>query len=414
MQTKSVEIMVPAGDWASFHAAIQGGADSIYFGVEQLNMRARATNNFALDDLQEIAKIAKEHGIRTYLTLNTILYDHDLPVMKSIINEVKSAGITAIIAADQAAISYAAKQGVEVHISTQANISNVEMVEFYSHFADVMVLARELSVGQMRHIVQTIKKENISGPSGKLIEIEVFAHGALCMAVSGKCYLSLHTYNSSANRGACKQNCRHGYMVEDIEDGTQIHIDNQYMMSPKDLCTIDFLDELIGSGVRVLKIEGRGRSPEYVKKTTAMYKAAAQAVLDGTYTKEKVAEWMKELDSVYNRGFWDGYYLGRKLGEWSPIYGSAATKQKTFVGKVLHYFPKAEVAHIRVKTKKLSIGDSLLIIGDRTGAVETTIESIWVNDAPANEATQGQECTIKVTEALRADDNVYLWEDRVN
>lgn len=410
--SQTIEIMAPAGDWASFFAAIQGGADAIYFGVEQLNMRARSTNNFTLDDLAELAKIGKENNIRTYLTLNTILYDHDLPLMKTIVNAVKENGISAIIAADQAAISYAAKIGVEVHISTQANISNVEMVEFYAHFADVMVLARELSVGQMRHIVEIIKKEQITGPSGKLVEIEVFAHGALCMAVSGKCYLSLHTYNSSANRGACKQNCRHSYMVEDIEDKTQLLIDNEYIMSPKDLCTIDFLDELIGAGVRVLKIEGRGRSPEYVKKVTQCYKDASLAVMNGTYTKEKVANWMEELNSVYNRGFWDGYYLGRKLGEWSSVYGSAATKQKTFIGKVLHYFPKANVAHIRVKTLQIQIGDPLIIIGDRTGVVETQVESLWVNDVPVSFASQGMECTIKVTEAIREDDSVYLWKDK--
>lgn len=409
MSVSSIEIMAPAGDWASFHAAIQAGADSIYFGVEQLNMRARATNNFTLEDLPELARIAGEKGIKTYLTLNTILYDHDLPMMKSIIHEVKKSGITAIIAADQAAISYAAKQGVEVHISTQANISNVEMVEFYAHFADVMVLARELSIGQMKHIVDAIQRDQITGPSGKLVEIEVFAHGALCMAVSGKCYLSLHTYNSSANRGACRQNCRHAYEVTDVEDGTQLLIDNEYIMSPKDLCTIDFMDELIGAGVKVLKIEGRGRSPEYVKKVTRCYKEAAQAVLDGSYTREKVAVWMQELDSVYNRGFWDGYYLGRKLGEWSPVYGSAATRQKTFIGKVLHYYPKAEVAHIRIKARELKVGDPILIIGDRTGVVESTIESIWVDDKPAEVATKGTECTLRVTERVREDDNVYVW-----
>lgn len=401
--------MAPAGDWASFHAAIQAGADSIYFGVEQLNMRARATNNFTIEDLPKLAQIAGEKGIKTYLTLNTILYDHDLPMMKSIVNEVKKSGITAIIAADQAAISYAAKQGVEVHISTQANISNVEMVEFYAHFADVMVLARELSIGQIKHIVDAIERNQLIGPSGKLVHIEVFAHGALCMAISGKCYLSLHTYNSSANRGACRQNCRHAYEVTDVEDGTKLLIDNEYIMSPKDLCTIDFLDELIGAGVKVLKIEGRGRSPEYVKKVTRCYKEAAQAVLEGSYTREKVANWMQELDSVYNRGFWDGYYLGRKLGEWSPIYGSAATRQKTFIGKVLHYYPKAEVAHIRVKARELKVGDALLIIGDRTGVVESTIESIWVDDKPAEIATKGTECTLRVTERVRENDNVYVW-----
>lgn len=409
--TKHVEIMAPAGDWASFHAALQGGADSIYFGVEQLNMRARATNNFTLEDLPGIAALARQDNVKTYLTLNTVLYDHDLPMMRRIIDEVASSGISAIIAADQAAISYAFKKGVEVHISTQANISNIEMVEFYSHFADVMVLARELSLGQVAKITEAIKKNEITGPSGNLVEIEIFAHGALCMAVSGKCYLSLHTYNSSANRGACKQNCRHSYTVEN-EEGHQLEIDNEYIMSPKDLCTIDFLDEVIGVGVSVLKLEGRGRSPEYVKTVTQCYKEASLSVLDGSYTEEKAAVWKQKLDTVYNRGFWDGYYLGRKLGEWSNAHGSTASKEKTFIGKVLHYYPEPGVAHIRIKTKELKTNDSYLIIGDTTGVVEAEAHSIWVDDKPVDLAAKGMECTIKVPGKVREGDNVYLWEDR--
>lgn len=404
--------MAPAGDWASFHAAIQGGADSIYFGVEQLNMRARATNNFTLDDLPALAELAGAHGVKTYLTLNTILYDHDLPLMRNLIDAVKEAGITAIIAADQAAISYAFSKGVEVHISTQVNISNIEMVRFYAHFADVVVLARELSLGQMKRIVECIQKEQIKGPSGELVRIEVFAHGALCMAVSGKCYLSLHAYNSSANRGACRQNCRHSYTVESIEDGTVFELDNEYIMSPKDLCTLNFLDELLGTGVTVLKIEGRGRSPEYVKTVTRCYREAAEAVREGTFTPDRVKHWMDQLEQVYNRGFWDGYYLGRRLGEWSTVYGSAATRQKTFIGKVLHYYPKAGVAHVRVKTKQLSVGDPVLIIGDTTGVVELTVESVYVDDAPASVALQGQECTITVAQKVREGDNLYVWEIR--
>jgi U32 family peptidase len=404
------EIMAPAGDWASFHAAIQGGADSIYFGVEQLNMRARATNNFAMDDLPALAELAGKHGVKTYLTLNTILYDHDLPLMRRLIDAVKSAGITAIIAADQAAISYAFKQGVEVHISTQVNISNIEMVRFYAMFADVVVLARELSLGQMKHIVDEIVREQITGPSGELVRVEVFAHGALCMAVSGKCYLSLHAYNSSANRGACRQNCRHSYTVESTEDGTTFEVDNEYIMSPKDLCTLPFLDELLATGVTVLKLEGRGRSPEYVKTVTQCYKEAALSAAEGSFSADRVDDWLKRLESVYNRGFWDGYYLGRKLGEWSSVYGSAATHKKTFTGVVLHHYPKAGVAHIRVKTKSLSVGDPILIIGDTTGVVETTISSLYVDEAPATSAVQGQECTITVPERVREGDNVYLWE----
>jgi U32 family peptidase len=409
---KSIEIMSPAGDHASFRAAIQGGANSIYFGVEQLNMRARATNNFTLADLPELARLADSHGIKTYVTLNTILYDHDLPMMRKVIDTVKDAGITAIIAADQAAISYARSRGVEVHISTQVNVSNIEMVRFYAHFADVVVLARELSLRQVRQITETIRKENITGPSGNLIQIEVFAHGALCMAVSGKCYLSLHTHNSSANRGACRQNCRHGYDVTSTEDGSSLHIDNEYIMSPKDLCTLNFMDEVLAAGVTVLKIEGRGRSPEYVKTVTECYREAADAVLEGSFTPERVAQWMERLESVYNRGFWDGYYLGRKLGEWSTVYGSAATRQKTFVGKVLHYYPKAGVAHVRIKARSVKAGDALIIIGDTTGVVEMQVESLYVDDVPAGEASQGQECTITVPERVREGDNLYLWELR--
>lgn len=409
--TDSVEIMAPAGDWASLQAALQAGADSVYFGVEQLNMRARATNNFTLDDLEEISALCSEHHTKTYLTLNTVLYDHDLPLMKRIINRVKETGITAIIASDQAAIMYAHKKGVNVHISTQANISNIEMVEFYSHFADVMVLARELSLNQVSNIVDAIKERNITGPSGKPVGIEIFAHGALCMAVSGKCYMSLHTYNSSANRGACKQNCRHAYRVTN-DEGEELLIDNEYIMSPKDLCTIDFLDQVLAAGVNVLKLEGRGRSPEYVKTVTQCYKEAARSVLDGTYNHENAQEWKNRLAEVYNRGFWDGYYLGRKLGEWSNVHGSVASKQKTFVGNVLHYYPESGVAHIRIKTKELRIHDPIVIIGDTTGVVESTVQSLWVDDQPSEHAGKGVECTIKVPGKVRAGDILYLWEDR--
>ncbi|MFU8860756.1 MAG: peptidase U32 family protein [Cyclonatronaceae bacterium] len=403
--------MAPAGDWESLAAAFQAGSDSVYFGIEQLNMRARASNNFTMDDLPEIASLAKEKGVRTYLTLNTVLYDHDLPLMKRIIDKVKETGITAIIAADQAAISYAFRTGVEVHISTQANISNIEMVEFYSHFADVMVLARELSLGQVAGIVQGIQQREITGPSGRLVQIEVFAHGALCMAVSGKCYLSLHTYNSSANRGACKQNCRHAYTVTN-EKGIELEIDNKYIMSPKDLCTIDFLDHILAAGVTVLKLEGRGRSPEYVKTVTRCYKEASLAVEDGTYTPERVAVWKNDLEKVYNRGFWDGYYLGRKLGEWSLVHGSAATKAKTFAGTVLHYYPKAKVAHIRIKAGQVSVNDTILFIGKKTGVAEHLITSLWVDEQPAGLASKGMECTIPIETPVQEGDKVYIWGDR--
>lgn len=403
--------MAPAGDWASLRAAIQEGADSVYFGIEQLNMRARAANNFTMEDLPEISRLAEREGIRTYLTLNTVLYDHDLPLMKRIIDAVKENEITAIIAADQAAISYASKKRVEVHISTQANISNIEMVEFYSHFADVMVLARELSLGQMKKIVEGVKERNITGPSGRLVQIEVFAHGALCMAVSGKCYLSLHTYNSSANRGACKQNCRHAYRVKN-EEGEELMIDNEYIMSPRDLCTIDFLDRLLAAGVEVLKLEGRGRSPEYVKTVTRCYREAAEAVADGCYSPEKVEGWMEDLSEVYNRGFWDGYYLGRRLGEWSNVHGSAATKEKRFIGKVLHYYPQAEVAYIRMKAGEYSLGDPLIIMGKKTGVAEPEVSSLWVEDQPADSVVKGKECTMKIDCEVNEGDKVYLWEDK--
>jgi len=408
---QKTEIMAPAGDWESFTSAIQAGADSVYFGIEQLNMRARATNNFKLDDLPQIAAIAKENGVKTYLTLNTVLYDHDLPLMKRIIDAAHETGITAIIAADQSAISYAFKKGVEVHISTQTNISNIEMVDFYSHFADVMVLARELSLGQVKKIVEAIEDRTITGPSGDLVQIEIFAHGALCMAVSGKCYLSLHAYNSSANRGACKQNCRHAYNVTN-DEGIELMVDNEYIMSPKDLCTIDFLDRILDAGVSVLKLEGRGRSPEYVKSVTRCYKEAAAAVKNDTYTSEKITRWKKGLEKVYNRGFWDGYYLGRRLGEWSPVHGSAATKEKIFVGKVLHYYPKANVAHVRIKSRKIALDDHLLFIGKKTGVAEPDVKSLWIDEEPVEVVQKGTDCTIKIDKTVHEGDKVYVWEDR--
>ena len=338
MKEKPIEIMAPAGSWESLQAAIQGGANSIYFGIEQLNMRAKSSNNFTLKDLVEIAELCNNSKIKTYITLNTIIYDHDLILMKKIVNSAKQAGISAIIASDQAVISFASSINMEVHISTQTNITNLETVKFYSHFADVVVLSRELSLGQVKEITEEIEKQQIKGPSGNIMQIEIFAHGALCMAVSGKCYLSLHTTNSSANRGACIQNCRKTYTVTDKEDGHQFDIDNEYIMSSKDLCTISFLDQVIEAGIRILKIEGRGRSPEYVKVTTQCYREAADSYIEGSYDQKKVNEWISRLKTVYNRGFWDGYYLGQKLGEWSNIYGSKATKKKIYLGKAKKIF----------------------------------------------------------------------------
>ena len=377
---EKVELMSPAGSFEALMAAIQGGCDSVYFGVEQLNMLARATMNFTIDDLPEIARICSEYKIRSYLTLNTIVYDHDLALMKNVINAAKMAGITAVIASDQAVIGYAFSQKMEVHISTQLNITNIETIRFYSVFADVMVLSRELSLRQMKHICDAVIKEDIKGPSGKPIEIEVFAHGALCMAVSGKCYLSLHTQNASANRGACIQNCRRSYTVIDNEDGHQLEIDNEYIMSPKDLCTIDFLDELIQTGIKVLKIEGRGKSADYVKTVTKCYREAIDSFYAGSYTAEKVVSWMHRLSEVYNRGFWGGYYLGKELGEWTNAPGSKALNRKIYIGKGNHYFSRSGVAEFLIEAYSLNIGDKIAVIGPTTGVVETTITSLHVNE----------------------------------
>ena len=411
MSDKSIEIMAPAGDWASLNAAIQGGADSVYFGVGHLNMRARSTNNFTLEDLPEISALAYEVGIKTYLTLNTILYDDDLPTMRQIIDKSKDSGITAIIATDLAAISYARNNGVTVHVSTQSNITNIEMVEFYSRYADVMVMARELNLNQVHEITKAVEERQITGPAGNLIRIEIFAHGALCMAISGKCYLSLHAMNLSANRGACKQQCRHAYEVK-AQNGRSLLVDHEYIMSPKDLCTVDFLDKILASGIRILKIEGRGRSPEYVKIVTQIYKEAADAVIHNSYTDEKIRSWKRELGQVYNRGFWDGYYLGRTMGEWSTIRGSASTKIKLFAGKVLHYYPKAKIAHIRVRAGQIKKSDNLLIIGQNSGVIETKVSSIWVDETESTVAQKGSDCTIPVSDRVRKGDSVYIWADR--
>jgi putative protease len=401
--------MAPAGNFESLQAALDNGADSVYFGVEQLNMRARASINFTLDDLEEISRRCKEKNVRTYLTLNTIIYDHDLSIIKTLLDAAKKAGITAVIAMDQAVIAYARQIDMEVHISTQINITNIETVKFYAMFADTMVLSRELSLNQVKKIVEQIKKEEIKGPSGRLIEIEIFGHGALCMAVSGKCYLSLHSKNSSANRGACKQNCRKKYTVIEQETGFEIELDNEYMMSPKDLCTLDFLDQVADAGIKVLKIEGRGRAPEYVAKVIRSYREAIDAIDAGTFNQEKVAGWMEELKKVYNRGFWSGYYLGQKLGEWSDISGSAATQKKLYVGKGVHYFPKANVAQFKMEAFDINIGDQLLITGPSTGVKEFDLTEMMVNDKPSDSAKKGDEVTIKLDFRVRASDKLYKY-----
>ncbi|MEX6689087.1 peptidase U32 family protein [Danxiaibacter flavus] len=404
----SIELLSPAGNFESLTAAVQGGADAVYFGVDQLNMRARATMNFTLQDLSAIAEQCHASNVRAYLTLNTIVYDHDLSLIKTILQQAKASCIDAVIAADQAVLAYASSIQMPVHISTQANISNIEAIKFYAHFADVMVLARELSLKQVKTICDEIQQQQIYGPSGRLVKIEVFAHGALCMAVSGKCYLSLHSHNASANRGACIQNCRHKYRVTDIEEDVELEIDNEYIMSSKDLKTIDFLDELIASGVSVLKIEGRGRSPEYVKTVTSCYHEAIDACAEGIFSEEKIFEWTNRLREVYNRDFWGGYYLGQKMGEWSNASGSKATTKKIYLGKGKHYYSKTQIAEFEIEAYQLHVGDRILVTGPTTGAVETTISSLHINDSGAAEfATKGDRCAFPLECAIRPSDKLY-------
>ena len=402
-----IELMAPAGSFESLQAALDNGADSVYFGVEQLNMRARSSINFTLDDLQEISRRCKEKHVRTYLTLNTIIYDHDLSIIKTLLDKAKEADITAVIAMDQAVIAYARQIGMEVHISTQINITNIETVKFYALFADTMVMSRELSLRQIKKICQQVEKEQVKGPSGKLVEIEIFGHGALCMAVSGKCYLSLHSHNSSANRGACKQNCRKKYTVIDQESGFEIELDNEYMMSPKDLCTLDFLDQVIDTGAKVLKIEGRGRAPEYVATLIRTYREAIDAYYEGTYSKEKVEKWMEALATVYNRGFWGGYYLGQKLGEWSGVPGSQATQKKVYIGKAMHFFPKTSISEFKIEAFDIKRGDKLLITGPTTGVKELVLEDMYVNDVLADKAKKGDSCTFFTDFRTRPSDKLY-------
>lgn len=402
-----IELMAPAGNFESLQAALDNGADSVYFGVEQLNMRARSSINFTLHDLDEISRRCTEKNVRTYLTLNTIIYDHDLSIIKTVLDRAKAANITAVIAMDQAVISYAHQIQMEVHISTQINITNIETVKFYSLFADTMVLSRELSLNQVKKITSQIEKEQIKGPNGKLVEIEIFGHGALCMAISGKCYLSLHSHNSSANRGACKQNCRKKYTVIDQESGFEIELDNEYMMSPKDLCTIDFLDQVIDSGIKVLKIEGRGRAPEYVATVTRCYREAIDSIEDCSFSKEKVYNWMSKLETVYNRGFWSGYYLGQKLGEWSDNPGSNATQKKVYIGKGRHYYPKTRIGEFEIEAYNLNIGDRILIQGPTTGSQESEVASMMVDDLPAQEAKKGDILTMPVSFKVRPSDKLY-------
>jgi putative protease len=406
-----IEIMAPSGSYESLMAGIQGGADSVYFGIEQLNMRAGSTNNFTVDDLGKIAEICRQNSVKSYLTVNVVVYDSEIPLMHKIIDAACENGITAIIASDLSAISYAFSKGIGVHLSTQLNISNIEALKFYSQWADVAVLARELNLEQVNHIYKSITGNNIRGPQGNLIRIEMFAHGALCMAISGKCYLSLHENNTSANRGICYQTCRKSYIVTEKETGNQLEIDNEYIMSPRDLCTIGFIDKMIDAGVRVMKIEGRARSPEYVRTVTSCYDEAVRSVIDGTYGLEKIDIWTKRLSSVFNRGFWDGYYLGQRLGEWNTRYGSNATKRKIYLGRVTNFFNKISVAEIKLENGDMQKGDDILVTGPTTGVLEYTVEEIRVDLKVTEKAKKGEFCSIKVSDILRRSDKVYRWID---
>ena len=402
--------MAPVGSRESLAAAIAAGADAIYFGIEGLNMRSRSSSNFTIDDMREIAAICSEKGLKSYLTVNTIVYDTDMTLLHSIIDAAKEAGISAIIASDIATISYAVSVGVDVHISTQVNITNIEAVKFYSKFADVMVLARELNMEQVREIHEAIVKENICGPSGRQVRIEMFCHGALCMAVSGKCYMSLHEMNSSANRGACNQICRRSYTVTDKETGAQLEVENQFIMSPKDLKTIHFLNKLVDAGVRVFKIEGRARGPEYVAETVECYSEALQALCDGTYSDEKVAGWDQRLERIFNRGFWDGYYMGQRLGEWSSKYGSSATRVKKYIAKVTRYFSKLGVGEFKMLSGTLKPGDEVIITGPTTGALIFKAEELRLEYDPVDEVHKGQLFSMPVPEKIRPSDRLYIWE----
>ena len=407
IRKEDIEIMAPVGSFESLMAAIQGGANSVYFGIEQLNMRSKSSNNFTTDDLRTIVATCNEHDVKSYLTVNTIIYDHDINLMKQIVDVAKESGVSAIIASDISVINYAFEQGVEIHASTQLNISNAEALKFFSRFCDVIVTARELSLSQVKHITQVIREENICGPSGNLVRIEVFAHGALCMAVSGKCYLSLHEQNASANRGACRQTCRKAYTVTEKESGYQLEIDNEYIMSPKDLCTVGFIDKILDAGVTVLKIEGRARSPEYVKTVSQVYRNAVDAYIDGEYSVEKIKEYEERLSTVFNRGFWDGYYLGRKIGEWSKNYGSQATTRKIYIGKGMNYFGKLKVAEFLLEAGDLELGESILITGPTTGVVEQEIEEMRVDLKPVEVAEKGVKVSIPIPEKIRPSDKLY-------
>ncbi len=431
MRREELEIMAPAGNFECLMAAIEGGANSVYFGIGHLNMRSHSANNFAPEDLPEITRICREYGVRSYMTLNITLYDGELSEAYAVLDAAKAAGVDAVIASDMAAILRCRQIGLEVHISTQLSISNLEALRFYAQFADVVVLARELHLDQVKAISEAIQREQITGPSGQLVRIEMFAHGAMCMAISGKCYLSLDAYGKSANRGGCYQICRRGYEVKDVETGHTLLVDNKYIMSPKDLCTIEFLDKIVESGVKVFKIEGRARSAEYVRRCASCYRRAADAICDGTYTPELAATLKAQLAEVFNRGFWDGYYQGQRLGEWSAVYGSQATRRKVYVGKVTNWFNRIGVAEVLVESGAIRVGDDALIIGPTTGVMEFKVEDLRVEMQNAEVAEKGVYCSIAVPlDAMPEDkitdhpakeaaerihprrgDRMYLWVD---
>lgn len=401
------EITAPVGTWESLSTAIQAGADSVYFGVGVMNMRARSSINFTLRDLVKITRICRKNNVKTYLTLNTVIYDSEVKEMKRIVDSARKNDIDAIIASDQAVIQYASSVGLPVHMSTQTNITNLEAVRYWSQYADVMVPARELTISQVTSIIRAIRRQKIKGPSGELVRLELFAHGALCMAISGKCYLSLDQYNASANRGACYQVCRRPYRVTDFAGEVELVVDNEYILSPRDLCTIGFLDKIVKAGVSILKIEGRGRSPEYVKTVITCYREAIDAIAGGSYSQELVDAWLVRLKSVYNRGFWDGYYLGQTTGEWAEQHGSVSTQSKVYIGKVSNYFTKLKVAEVRLESGFLASGDRIYIQGPTTGVVEMTIPEIRVELKPVKKAKKGDVCSIPVPEFLRRADKIY-------
>ncbi|MCI6338019.1 MAG: U32 family peptidase [Prevotella sp.] len=404
------EIMAPVGSRECLQAAIQAGADSIYFGIERLNMRAHSASTFTIDDLRDIASQCQEHGMKSYLTVNTIIYGEDIPLMREIVDEAYKAGITAVIASDVAVMTYCRQVGQEVHLSTQLNISNIEALKFYAQFADVVVLARELNIEQVAEIFRLAEVQNICGPSGKRIRIEMFCHGALCMAISGKCYLSLANAGRSANRGECVQICRRSYLVTDRETGNELEIDNKYVMSPKDLKTIRFIDRLMNAGVRVFKIEGRARGPEYVYTVVKCYKEAIQSVIDGTFTEEKKDVWDERLATVFNRGFWDGYYQGQTIGEWNKHYGSCATERKVYIGRGVKYFSKLGVAEFTVDAADFKLGDKLLITGPTTGVIYLDATEIRLELEPVDKAPKGTHVSIPVPGKIRPSDKLFKLE----